>query len=281
MLGAIAGDIIGSRFEAHGAKKTKRFKLFTPANRFTDDTVLTVAVADTIINDGNYLKNYQLYYNMYPRRGYGRAFSFLSRTGLLRPYYSFGNGSAMRVSPVGWAFDNLQDTLDEAAYSAEATHSHPEGIKGAQAIAMAIFCARNGMTKKEIKKALEVILDYDLSLKLKDIPDYLETSCQKTIPICMAIFDACEDMEDGIRIAVQKGGDVDTNACIVASIAEAFYGQPPDIEVQEGMFKLLPDQMIEVVVDFIREYVYPDYDPPEVKKSSEIETEDLMGSLFE
>ena len=136
------------------------------------------------------------------------------------------------------------------------------------------------MTKIEIRKAIEVILDYDLDLFLDSIPGYLETSCQKTIPICMAIFEATDSYEDAIRTCVKIGGDVDTNACIVGGIAEAFYKEPPSLEIQEGIFERLPDHLADIVEEFIRKYIYPDYNRPEIKKSEELEMEDLLDTLF-
>jgi len=154
MIGAIAGDIIGSVYEAHNTKRYD-FPLFDPLCRFTDDTVLTVAVADALLNDCRYVEKFKEYYSYYPYAGYGFLFHRWAASSDTKPYNSFGNGSAMRVSPVGFAFDSLEEVLNEAKKSAEVTHNHPEGIKGAQATASAIFLARKGSSKTEIKKYIE------------------------------------------------------------------------------------------------------------------------------
>jgi ADP-ribosylglycohydrolase len=280
MLGAIAGDIIGSPHEAKNPDD-KDFDFFTPKSRFTDDTVLTVATADTILNNGDYLKNYQKYFHLYPHRGWGGTFKKMASAGDLKPYDSYGNGSAMRISPVGWAYDTAEEVMAEAKRSAEVTHSHPEGIRGAQGIAMAIFCARQEMSKYDIKKAVEVIVGYDLSQPLHKLPKEFDVSCQGTIPICMAIFDESESYEEAIRMAVLQGGDVDTNACIVGGIAEAYYKEPPPMEIQEGIFERLPTEMTDIVVKFVRKYIYPDYEKPDVEPMKEVLVQDAVGLLFD
>jgi ADP-ribosylglycohydrolase len=168
MLGAIAGDIIGSPYEA-GILKTNEFLLFSAYSSFTDDTVLTVAVADTLLYGGDYVENFQRYFETYPLAGYSSNFAAWAASGYTRPYNSFGNGSAMRVSPVGFAFDTLEETLAEAKRSAEVTHNHPEGIKGAQATAGAIFLGRAGKSKAEIREYVESAFGYDLEEPLNSI----------------------------------------------------------------------------------------------------------------
>jgi ADP-ribosylglycohydrolase len=224
MIGAIAGDIIGSAYEWHNIK-SKEFELFSPRSKFTDDTVLTVAVADCILNNKDYAKTLKEYGRKYPHAGYGGNFNRWLLSDDLGPYNSFGNGSAMRVSPVGFAFDTLDKVLSEAKRSAEVTHDHPEGIKGAQATAGAIFLARTGKDKKEIRDYIEATFKYDLSPTLVAIrPDYrFDETCQGSVPQAIIAFLESENYEDAVRNAVSIGGDSDTIACITGGIAEAFY----------------------------------------------------------
>ena len=183
MMGAIAGDIIGSVHE-YTATKTTDFALFHPHCHFTDDSVLTVAVADCLLNGKPYARVFQEYFGHYPGAGYGQRFSLWANSRTTEPYGSFGNGSAMRVSPVGWAFDTLEDVLAEAERSAEVTHNHPEGIKGAKAAAAGVFLARSGKDKDQIRDSIEELTDYDLGRTLDDIrPSYcFNESCQGTVP---------------------------------------------------------------------------------------------------
>ncbi|HEY9822544.1 MAG TPA: ADP-ribosylglycohydrolase family protein, partial [Candidatus Sericytochromatia bacterium] len=183
MLGAIAGDIIGSIYERQNIK-TKDFPLFSDKCRFTDDSVLTVAVADVILNGGKYADRFKWYYNYYPSPGYGKSFKGWAKSSSNEPYNSWGNGSAMRVSPVGFAFNNLDTVLEEAKRSAEVTHNHPEGIKGAQATAAAIFLARQGHDKVAIKSYIQTTFGYDLEQTLDQIrPTYqFDVSCQGSVP---------------------------------------------------------------------------------------------------
>ncbi|MEK6476538.1 ADP-ribosylglycohydrolase family protein [Catalinimonas sp. 4WD22] len=242
MLGAIAGDIIGSVYEASPIKRTD-FPLFQSASTFTDDTVLTVAVADCLLNQKDYTATLQQYGRKYPDAGYGGNFMQWIMDKNPKPYNSWGNGSAMRVSPVGWAFDKLEQVLEEAKKSAAVTHNHPEGIKGAQATATAIFLARKGNSKSEIKAYIEENFGYDLSRKLEDIRPYysFDVSCQGSVPQAIIAFLESESLEDSIRRAVSLGGDSDTQACIAGSIAEAFYGSVPADIAQEVVDRLPKD----------------------------------------
>src|SRR5262245_58644708 len=183
MNGAIAGDIIGSVHEYLGTK-THQFELFHPHCRFTDDTVLTVAVADCLLHDKHYVPTFHEYYREYPNAGYGLGFYEWASSRRTQPYNSYGNGSAMRVGPVGWAFNTMDEVLAEARRSAEVTHNHPEGIKGAQATAAAIFLSRQTKDKKEIRKSIEQLTSYDLGRQLNDIrPSYIfDITCQGTVP---------------------------------------------------------------------------------------------------
>jgi ADP-ribosylglycohydrolase len=234
MLGAIAGDVIGSVHEGSGTK-TKDFPLFVEDSRFTDDTVLTVAVAERLLRGGNYVDLFHDYFHAYPQAGYGGSFVHWAGYRCREPYNSWGNGSAMRVSPVGAACDTLNEVLAQARASAEVTHNHPEGVRGAQATAAAVFLARTGRTKEDIKAYIEKEFGYDLSKRLDDIRDRyrFDVSCQGSVPQSIIAFLEANDFEDAVRNAISLGGDADTMACIAGGIAEAFYGGvPEDIRVQ-------------------------------------------------
>jgi len=256
MLGAIVGDIVGSVYERHNIK-TKDFPLFRADCHFTDDTVMTCAVAEAVMNGGekdNFIDAMKKYGRMYPRAGYGRRFYDWIFSEDREPYYSYGNGSAMRVSPCGWAMDcgfaartGLWPTRGRATarLSAEVTHNHPEGIAGAMAVADTIFLTRYyfegycgdyeepinhdpAECKRRIRKHIEQEYEYDLSRTLDEIrPNYhFDSSCQGTVPQAITAFLESTDFEDAIRNAVSLGGDSDTLAAITGSIAEAAYGIP-------------------------------------------------------
>lgn len=232
MLGAIAGDIVGSVYEFNNYRG-KDFSLLQTASTFTDDTILTVAVADALLTGVDYVTAFKQYYQRYPNPcgSYGARFAQWAASAKPEPYNSWGNGSAMRVSPIGFALDTLEAVLHEAERSAAVTHNHPEGIKGAQATATAIFLARQGASKGDIKTHVETIFGYDLSRKLDDIrPVYrFNESCQETVPEALIAFLESEDFEDALRNAVSLGGDSDTLTCITGGVAEAFYGVPEAI----------------------------------------------------
>lgn len=254
MLGAIAGDIIGSRFEHH-PHKSKDFELFTPDCRFTDDTVLTVAVAETLLDQSDYASALKRYYRRFPSAGYGPRFTAWGMSDQSRPYSSYGNGSAMRVSPVGWFYHDLQQVMDEAARSAIASHDHPEGVKGAQAVAVAVFRARQGQGKDEIRAGIEASFGYDLNRTLDAIrPGYnFDVTCQRSVPEAIIAFLEAESFEDAIRNAVSLGGDADTQAAIAGSIAEAFWGEVPAEIEQECRSRL--DKSLRSVLDRFYERV--------------------------
>jgi ADP-ribosylglycohydrolase len=254
MLGAIAGDIIGSVFEGRPIKTTN-FPLFRPYCRFTDDTVLTVAVADCILHGGNYAAKFVEYYRHYPHAGYGYLFHVWASAGETRPYNSWGNGSAMRVSPVGFAFNTIDDVLEQAKISAEVTHNHPEGIKGAQAAAAAVFLARSGGDRRQIREYIEQTFEYDLSEPLDSIREYysFDVSCQGTVPQAITAFLESEDYEDAVRKAISLGGDSDTLACITGGIAQAFYRGVPEWIVSRVM-EILDDRLIRIVSQFADRY---------------------------
>ncbi len=254
MIGAIAGDIIGSVYE-RGRIKTKDFALFGPRSHFTDDTVLTVAVAEAILTDGNYLRAVRDFGRRYPRAGYGSAFRNWLWAVDPAPYNSWGNGSAMRVSPVGWAFGTIEEVLREAARSAEITHNHPEGVKGAQATALAVFLARTARDKELIRREVSARFGYDLSRSVDDIrPTYhFDVSCQGTVPEAIVAFLDSTSYEDAVRNAVSLGGDSDTLACITGGIAEAFYGPVPGF-IRERVKACLPEDLWEVTDSFCCRY---------------------------
>lgn len=251
MTGAIAGDIIGSVYEFDNIKTTD-FPLFTNESDYTDDTIMTVAVADWLLNGGDLAKVMQRYGREYPypTGGYGGRFSGWLREKDPLPYNSWGNGSAMRVSAVGWMFDSLEKTLEVAKETAVVTHNHPEGIKGAQATAAAIYLARTGKSKQDIKQYIETTFSYDLGRTYDEIrPFYrFNESCQGTVPEAMIAFLDSSDFENAIRLAVSLGGDSDTLACITGGIAEAFYGIPEDIEKQVS--DKLPGTFQKVIKEF-------------------------------
>jgi len=228
MLGAIAGDIIGSLYEGLRTKK-KDFRLFTPLSIYTDDTVLTVAVADAILKGKDYGPTIKSYARHFPFRGYGPKFTRWFLLPFTKPYNSLGNGSAMRVSPVAHAFQTEKEVLDQALRSAACTHNHPEGIKGAQAIALAVFLARNHASKEEIRSAISHRFGYNLSRHIDDIrPLYrINLTCPGSVPEAIVAFLDSDSFEDAIRNAVSLGGDADTQAAMAGAIAEAFYGHIP------------------------------------------------------
>lgn len=238
MYGAILGDIIGSPFEFDRGDKTKNFKLFSRRSHFTDDSVMTLAVAEALLKVGQdvtvkeiedaVISSMQSWGRRYPHAGYGGYFSQWIRLKHPQPYNSFGNGSAMRVSAAGWLYDSIEKTRTVAKATANVTHNHPEGIKGAEATASAIFMARNGSSKEDIKKYIENEFHYDLNRTLNEIrPGYhMDETCQKTVPEAIIAFLEAKDFEDAIRNAVSIGGDTDTLGAITGSIAEAYYGIP-------------------------------------------------------
>ena len=254
MIGAIAGDIIGSVYEWNHIK-TKHFELFSPGCSFTDDSVLTIALADSILNDRDYVSFMKSYYRRYPNAGYGGFFHHWARLPDSRPYNSWGNGAAMRISPVGFAFDTLEEVLTKAKQYTEVTHNHPEGIKGAQATASAIFLGRTGKTKGEIRDFIGTSFGYNLSRTLDEIrPTYgFDESCQGTVPQAIQSFLESEDFEDAIRNAISLGGDSDTLACITGGIAQAFYGGVPEAIARKVM-EILDQDLRDVTSEFMKVY---------------------------
>ena len=252
MLGAIAGDIIGSPYEYRNIK-SEDFPLFhSKLSRFTDDTVLTCATADAILTHTPYADKYLEYYRLYPVCGFGSNFKTWGIRGDKKPYNSFGNGSAMRVGPVAYAYDTLEDVLAEAKRSAKVTHNHPEGVKGAQSTAIAIFLARKGYNKPDIKKYIEDNYAYNLDFDLEQLKrEYTyDISCQGSVPQAIFCFLVSKNYEDAIRKAISIGGDSDTIACITGSIAEAFYKNIPD-HIKGEVIKRLDNRLSDIVRVFM------------------------------
>lgn len=247
MLGSIVGDVVGSIYEWNNLR-AKDFELLSAACFFTDDTVLTAACADAILSGTDFGAAYMRYGRGYPGRGYGGRFARWLDRGELGAYGSFGNGSAMRAAPCGWAGTTREEALRLAEASAAATHDHPEGIKGAQAVALAVFMGRKGSSKKEIREAVSG-LGYDLGFTIDAIrPFYrFNETCQGTVPQAVVAFLESSDFEDAIRTAVSVGGDTDTLACITGGIAEAFYGGVSG-ELRERTLRVL-DEGLRVVVE--------------------------------
>ncbi len=256
MIGAIAGDIIGSVYEWNNIK-TKQFDLFSPDCCFTDDTVLTVALAESILTQTDYVSLMKDYYRRYPDAGYGGLFHRWAQAHDSQPYNSWGNGAAMRISAVGFAFNTLEEVLLRAAKYTAVTHNHSEGIKGAQATAAAIFLARTGKTKADIKQYIAENFHYDLSRSVDEIrPTYrFNESCQRTVPEAIVCFLEATSFEDAIRNAISLGGDSDTLACITGGIAQAHYGVPAAI-VERAMSILDPD-LEDVTARFMSAYCPP------------------------
>ena len=255
MIGAIAGDIIGSVYEFRQIK-TKDFRLFRPTCEFTDDTVLTVAVAQAILTDGDYRKAVLDFGRRHPNAGYGGSFIGWLASKDPKPYNSWGNGAAMRVSPVGFAFDTVAEVLSEAARSAEFTHNHPEGIKGAQATALAVFLARTTRDRDLIRREIASRFGYDLNRTVDGIrPSYkFDESCQHTVPEAIVAFLDSISYEDAVRNAISLGGDSDTLACITGGIAEAFYG-PVSSSIRQKVWEILPAPLWAIAETFCGKYL--------------------------
>lgn len=254
MLGAIAGDIVGSVYEWRNIKTTQ-FPLFVKRSRFTDDTVLTVAVADRILHGGSYVDKFKEYYTRYPNAGYGGMFQRWAASLDTGPYNSWGNGSAMRVSAVGFAFDSLEEVNREATASAEVTHNHPEGIKGARATASAIYLARSNEGKADIKEYIEGEFGYNLDQPLDAIRKHyrFDVSCQGSVPQAIRAFLESDDFEDAIRKAISIGGDSDTIGCITGGIAQGFYGGVP-AHITEPVMERLDQRLSETVREFMERF---------------------------
>ncbi len=260
MYGAIIGDIIGSRFEFDNKHKSREFELFTNECGFTDDTVMTVAVAEALMYAGpdadektikdELIRSMKKWGQKYPHAGYGQRFIGWVLSDDPAPYGSYGNGSGMRVSSAGWLYDSIERTREVARWTAEVTHNHPEGIKGAESTAAAIFLARNGASKEEIKDYIVSEFGYDLSRSLDEIrPGYYHVEdCMRTMPEAFECFLEAESYEDCIRNVMYIGGDTDTLGAIAGAIAEAYWRIPKEISDKSKDF--LPQEMLDVVRKF-------------------------------
>ena len=261
MYGAILGDIIGSPFEFDRGDKTKNFDLFSEGCGFTDDSVMTIAVGEALLAVGPkaavkeieeaIASNMQDWGGRYPHAGYGGRFRHWLKEKNPKPYGSYGNGSAMRVSAAGWLYDSMERTREVARATANVTHNHPEGIKGAEATASAIYMARNGSSKEEIKEYIEGEFHYNLDRTLDEIrPEYhMDETCQRTVPEAIIAFLESKDFEDAVRNAVSLGGDTDTLGAITGSIAEAFYGIPA-VLIAECKSRIDKGMMTDVLDEF-------------------------------
>ncbi len=255
MIGAVAGDIIGSIYE-HNPIKSEDFPLFHTNSHITDDTVMSLAVAQAILKDGNYGREMKSLGQAFPYAGYGGNFQKWIFEPEVIPYNSWGNGSAMRVNPVGFAFSTEEEVLREARASAMISHDHPEGIKGAQAVALAIFMARQGASKDVIRDRISADFNYDLGRTVEEIrPTYqFDVSCMGSVPEGIIAFLDSIDYESAVRKAVSLGGDSDTLACIAGGIAEAYYKSIPQIVIVE-VENILPGILWEILEEF--EKLYP------------------------
>jgi ADP-ribosylglycohydrolase len=256
LIGAIIGDVVGSVYEFNN-HRSKEFPLFKENSTFTDDSVLTFATAKVLLDGGDYGAMYQQFARAYPNRGYGGGFARWIKRDDPKPYNSFGNGSAMRVAPVGFVFPDLERTLAEAKRSAEVTHNHPEGIKGAQAVALAIWMARQGEEKAAIRREVTQQFGYDLSRScdvIREENEFDET-CQGSVPEAITCFLVSTDFEDCIRLAISIGGDSDTIACIAGGIAQAYYVDIPDWIVKETRARL-PFDFLEILHRFEERFLH-------------------------
>jgi ADP-ribosylglycohydrolase len=255
MIGAIAGDTIGSVFEWNNVK-TKNFPLFSTDSCFTDDTVLTVALAEAILTGADYDRVMRAYYYRYPAAGYGGSFHGWALSDAPAPYSSWGNGAAMRISPAAYAYDTLEEVLLRSEHFTAVTHNHPEGVKGGQATAAAIFIARKGGSKADIRHFIEDRFGYNLSRTVDEIrPTYdFDESCQGTVPEALICLLEASDFEDAIRNAISIGGDSDTLACIAGAVAEPLFGGVPELIAKVVLGKLDP-YLRGVTTDFIAKYM--------------------------
>lgn len=250
MLGAIAGDVIGSVYEGRPIK-TKKFDLFQDKSTFTDDSVLTVAVASALMTGESVASTLRTWYFRYPDAGFGKRFIAWAKDPKSGETNSFGNGAAMRVSPVGWFYDSIDEVLHAARETACVTHSHPDGIKGAQAVALAVFAARKGYSRQKIQAILTSRFGYDLNTPLERIrPQYrYDLSSNGSVPQAIRSFLESKNFEDAIRNAVSLGGDSDTQAAIAGAIAEAYYHAVPE-NIERETMRRLPQELRDIIIVF-------------------------------
>lgn len=255
MLGAIYGDMCGSFFEHHN-HKSKDVDLWTHVSRFTDDTVLTVATMEALLENKSFSERYRNYFLRYPHAGFGSGFAKWAKSESELPYNSFGNGAAMRVSPVAWACESLEEVLAVAKATAEVTHNHPEGIKGAQAIASAVYLTRAGKDREEVRDYLESAFNYDLSESIESIRGWyqFDVSCQGSVPQAIRAWLESGSLEDAIRNAISIGGDSDTIACMAGAIAEAEFGLTDNERYR--VFSRLDPALSKIVKAFYQRFLH-------------------------
>lgn len=270
MWGAIIGDVVGSLFERFN-QKSRNFELFHALSHYTDDTVMTIATMDALLRNIPFEVAYKEWYRKYPKAGYGQRFREWGKDDSYEPLRSYGNGSAMRVSPIAYWKDSLEEIMEIAKQSTNVTHNHPEGVKGAQAVASAIFLARTNKSKEEIKKFIEDTFDYDLSEPTDSIRKWykFDVTCQGSVPQAIRCFYEATDFEDAIRLAISIGGDSDTIGCMTGSMAEAFY--PIDVKIKQQAVNRLPREFVDVFQSFLQKtgkmtddekLIFNNYQPP-------------------
>jgi len=266
MITSIIGDIIGSSFEFHNVND-ENFEFFQPNSTFTDDSILTIATLDALLNKKDYADVYTEYFWKYEGRGWGGSFQSNIRTNKkLVPYESYGNGAVMRISPIAWFYDDPDKILKEARKSAIVSHSHPEGIKGAETIAITTYLARYIKDKEEIRRMMLNFPGYDIKEKLSDYPrKKFDVTCQGTVPRCLTAFFECESIEEAIKKIVYMGGDCDSNCSTALPMLEAFYGKPNQ-KLIDTAWERLPEDFRCILLEFLTKYVYKDFKEPKVKK---------------
>lgn len=252
MLGAIIGDVVGSVYEFNNIR-TKHFPLFTKNNFFTDDTVMSVAVADIlknkkINNKDAIIDTFHKYGEKYPLKSYGGSFGFWLKTKMREPYYSYGNGSAMRVSACGWYANTPEEVIDYATKVTEVTHNHPEGLKGAIVTAMCVYMARTNKSKEEIRDYVSKFYNLDFDYEELKKNYYFDETCQNTVPQAIYCFLISKNFEDCLKTSISIGGDSDTLCAISCAIAEAYYGISD--KIKNTVKKYLPEEMLEVLDEY-------------------------------
>ena len=254
MLGAIAGDMIGVPWEALGEKRYD-FPLFTEFSRFSDDTVMALAIAHALLEKRDYAETMRDFGRRFPAIGYGGHFERWIYDATMGPYNSYGNGGAMRASPIGYAAGTAEQALAEAEQCAAPTHNHPEGIKGAQAVALAVFLARSGAPKAEIRREIATRIGYDLGRTVDEIrPAYtFDVAAERSVPEAIICFLDAGDFEGAVRNAISLGGDADTMACIAGAIADAHWGGVPE-SIAAEVRKRLPQEFLDLLERFRARY---------------------------
>jgi ADP-ribosylglycohydrolase len=254
MIGALFGDIVGSIYEIKPIKSTN-FPLFEERSTFTDDSVLSIAIADIILHEKPIVSTLKDYTRRYPMVGYGGNFYAWAMSDSQDPYNSWGNGAAMRISPVGFASTSLDMCLQKAKDLTEVTHNHPEGIKGGQATACVILLIRQGKSKSFIQNYIQNKFDYNLETPLEEIrPSYhFDVSCQVTVPVAIRSYLESSNFEEAIRLAISMGGDSDTLACITGGMAQAQYGISNTIK--DFVMQKFPEDLSEIISLFQSKYL--------------------------